>query len=297
MAYIIVPSRRLQQPIGRIKLSNNYADIAEAAIDFRDVPRELTTNRPVTANPTYVTQYSSKMGRGTLFQGGNILSYAAVDIKPIGTGSFTWININPFHTQDWGSNTVYPYAGSIENNYSMAYSHPDSASDIGMIGYIFGLVSWECGGLEAPINTLSRRIVAARRQSGTYIYDAFMDNLKGTTPYTYVIDINFTATRWNIGGVPEITNPVVHVKNFLTAAVLFRAYIPDIEMLEIGKNPWLMFTSDPKKLYFDMPATTQDPKKLLTLSNSGAPVDPTLLGTGTPAANKFLRGDGTWQIL
>jgi hypothetical protein len=65
------------------------------------------------------------------------------------------------------------------------------------------------------------------------------------------------------------------------------------------KNPWKLLTVSDKNIYFDAELATanMDPKKLLTLSNSGAPVDPTLLGTGTPAADKFLRGDGTWQTL
>jgi hypothetical protein len=250
MSYVILPSRSLRQPAGRLVVRPEIAAIAEAVIDCRSQAHaaELTTGRAVTRGSSGGTTEQSVYGYRNRFPGNSTNSYWAVPITAIGTGEFT-ILFGDVRYNAYAVDSLQGYCCDFNSGSYGAPALTHSANTTSLCWYDGGSVYTT--GITA--NGGNVNVVSWRRAPSTSLITASLGQVIGTT--TVYAPQNIAGTTWNVGGFKALGNGALHPNFSLGYALLLRRWADDTLLRDIAANPYgAVFRADPARRIFLGPA-------------------------------------------
>jgi hypothetical protein len=250
MSYVILPSRSLRQPAGRLVVRPEIAAIAEAVIDCRSQAHaaELTTGRAVTRGSAGGTTEQSVYGYRNRFPGNSTNSYWAVPITAIGTGEFT-VLFGDVRYNAYAVDSLQGYCCDFNAQAGGAPTLTHSANTTALGWYDGG--SHYTVGIAGPGGNVNS--VAWRRATSTNYITAALGSTIGTT--TVYHPANITGTTWNVGGFKALGNGALHPNFSLGYALLLRRWADDEFLRDVAENPYgAVFRADPARRIFIGPA-------------------------------------------
>lgn len=322
MAYIIIPRRSLTQPLGNLELNGNHPlaqHLSFCAVPSGNILVDLISGA---VSHQQISTFNSVQAvlPGTEQDGVHNLT-SCIYTSGTGRGAFSVKASGAYNTTKWERSMEY---GGINNLTILAIignTYKGIAYYGGWTGYFRGFVGIDWG--YAYVGSAGGSVVQTDYtiygNSAYELGNPYLEKL-----HTIGITANRLAARIsmvyannklkNLTGVntaswtdainandKTASNIVISVGAYYALHAVWHntAVISADELMDLKVYPWQLFKTSTNRLYFDMPAAAvpSTTRKPLTLNAEGGLVNPTLLGSGTPAGNTFLRGDGTWQTL